>query len=292
MKKIGIYHNKGGVGKTTVATNLAAAISKQGKRVLLIDIDAQANATFATGLVKFQHDDDDDLKDRNVFHLLGSGEYDFIPDIVRKSQGFSNPEIDVIPSHITLVEKESDLTRFAHTRSRLNLKLEKVKGNYDFVIIDAPPSRDIYAEITLVTADYLIIPSDLRPFANQGLPNVEKFLKDVNETRQSQMKSPIQVLGVLPSKIPTNSKYLEHTFPRQKALVPNRYNFSLMETTIFERTVLSDCFNKTLPLGRIDIPAPKSIFEFKGKNPSDIQKSQEDFKKLASEVLNQMETVQ
>jgi hypothetical protein len=102
MKVIAVYHNKGGVGKTTVAVNLAAALSQKGKNVLLIDIDSQANTTFATGLIKFQFEEDDDLKDRNVYHLLESGDFNFIPNIIRQSQYFNNPETNVIPSHITL----------------------------------------------------------------------------------------------------------------------------------------------------------------------------------------------
>ncbi|MGA1283662.1 MAG: AAA family ATPase, partial [Prochlorothrix sp.] len=69
MKVITIYHNKGGVGKTTVSTNLAAALANKGFRILLIDLDAQANSTFATGLIKYEFDEDSDLKDRNVSHL-------------------------------------------------------------------------------------------------------------------------------------------------------------------------------------------------------------------------------
>ena len=75
MKTIAIYHNKGGVGKTTVAVNLAAALSKKGKKVLLIDLDSQANTTFATGLIKFQFDEDDDLRDSNIYHLLESSDF-------------------------------------------------------------------------------------------------------------------------------------------------------------------------------------------------------------------------
>lgn len=92
MKTIAIYHNKGGVGKTTIAVSLAA-LRKRGKRVLLIDLDSQANTTFATGLIKFQFEEDDDLRSRNVYHLLESRDYNFIPDVVRKSHFFNNPEV-------------------------------------------------------------------------------------------------------------------------------------------------------------------------------------------------------
>ena len=106
MKTIAIYHNKGGVGKTTTAVNLAAAMQKKGKKVLLVDIDAQANSTFAMGLIKFQLEENDDLRDKNVYHLISSGEFGLIPDIVRQSKGFNTPEIDVIPSHIMLIDQE------------------------------------------------------------------------------------------------------------------------------------------------------------------------------------------
>ena len=126
MKTIAIYHNKGGVGKTTTAVNLAAAFQNKGKRVLLIDIDSQANSTFSTGLIKFQFEEDDDLVNSNVFQLLESGEFNFIPEIVRKSNGFNIPEIDVIPSHISLIDKQDKLTKLAASRFRLNTKLQQV----------------------------------------------------------------------------------------------------------------------------------------------------------------------
>jgi len=119
MKTIAIYHNKGGVGKTTVAVNLAATFRKQGKKVLLIDLDSQSNTTFATGLIKFQFEEDDNLKDKNVYHLLESGDFNFIPDIVRQSQYFNSPEIDVIPSHINLIEHQDRLNRIAAIKGRL-----------------------------------------------------------------------------------------------------------------------------------------------------------------------------
>lgn len=283
MKIIAIYHNKGGVGKTTTAVSLAAAFQNKGKRVLLVDIDAQANSTFATGLIKFQFEEDDDLKDKNVLQLISSSEFDFIPDIVRKSKGFNNPEIDVIPSHIMLIDEQQRLTSFAASRLRLNAKLQRVEDNYDIVIIDAPPSRDLYAEIALIAADYLIIPSDMKPFSNQGLSNVKNFVSEVNETRTSIGKKPLNILGVLASKVLTNSKYLNFVFPRQKETVIQRYKLPVLDTVIYERVALSNCVNKTLTMGKLEVPDPKSIFEF--DRDSDSVK---EFRNLSYEVMQKI----
>jgi len=289
MKTIAIYHHKGGVGKTTVAINLAAALSKKGKRVLLIDIDAQANSTFATGLVKFQFEEDDDIKDRNVYHLLEKSDFNFIPDIVRKSKFFNDPEIDVIPSHITLVALQSNLVKFGASRSRLARKLEKVKTDYDITIIDTPPSLDLYAEAALTAADYLIIPSDLKPFSNQGLSSVQNFIKqEINENKEGLGKPPLTIMGVLPSKISTNAQYLKHNFSKHKSVITERYYLPLMDSVISERTALSACINRTLPLGNMDIPDPKSILDFATNDPS-AHVSAAEFESLAIEVLTKME---
>lgn len=287
MKTIAIYHNKGGVGKTTVAVNLAAALSQKGKRVLLIDIDSQANTTFATGLLKFQFEEEDDLKDKNVYHLLKSGEFDFIPDIVRKSQYFNNPELDIIPSHITLIDGQSTLNKIAAAKSRLITKLKRVETNYDIVIIDTPPSRDYYAEVALITADYLIIPSDLKPFANQGLPTVINFIKEANEYRELIGKQPINLLGVLASKISTNSKFLQYTFPKQRDVITERYNLPLMEAVIYDRTALSECMNQVIHTDDLEYPDPKSIIKYAELKTS-AQMSAEEFEVLAMEVLQKI----
>jgi chromosome partitioning protein len=251
MKTIAVYHNKGGVGKTTVSTNLAAAFSRKGYKVLLIDIDAQANSTFATGLVKFEFEEDDDLRDRNVCNLIASGDSDFIYQIVRESQYFNDPEIDVIPAHINLIDKQSELTTMMASRTRLLAKLKRVESSYDLVIIDTPPSRDIYAEVALIAADYLLIPSDLKPFANQGLPTVRDFIKTINENRETFGRQPLELLGVLASKISTNARYLQYTFPKQREVIERRYAMPLMESVIYDRSALSESFNKTVDVGEI-----------------------------------------
>ncbi len=289
MKTIAIYHHKGGVGKTTVAINLAAALSKKGKRILLIDIDAQANTTFAVGLIKFQLEEHDDLKDKNVYHLLESGTSNFIGDIVRKSQGFIYPEIDVIPAHISLIERQQELTRFSAVFFRLAQKIDKVKDEYDIVIIDTPPALDLYAQVSLIAADYLIIPSDLKPFSNQGLISVQNFIKQtINESKEGLGKLPLKILGVLPSKISTNAQYLKNTFLKQKNVITEKYKLPVMESVICERSALSHCINQSIDLGELEIPDPMSIISYAEKK-SDAGIAAAEFELLADEVLAKIE---
>ncbi|MEE3719109.1 AAA family ATPase [Tumidithrix elongata RA019] len=240
VKTIAVYHNKGGVGKTTTVINLAAALSKRGFKVLIIDIDSQANTTFATGLMKFTDEDDDDLKDSNIYHVIMSNSKNFIPDVARKTQ-FTDPEVDTVPSHISLIWKERELADRDISRRKLIDKLRQVQADYDYVLIDTPPSLNIYAKIALYTADYLIIPSDLKPFANEGLRNVKTFIEEVDEFREGILKQPLKVLGVLPSKILTTASYVKNSLPKAEKLIETRYGFPVLETRIFQREDLAKC---------------------------------------------------
>ncbi|HLP89695.1 MAG TPA: AAA family ATPase [Nostocaceae cyanobacterium] len=288
MKTIAIYHNKGGVGKTTIAVNLAATLRKQGKKVLLVDLDSQSNTTFATGLIKFQFEEDDNLRDCNVYHLLESGDFYSVSDVARQSNYFNNPEIDVIPAHINLIEGQYKLNQIDASKTRLLTKLKRVENLYDIVVIDTPPSRDLYAKVALVAADYLIIPSDLKPFANQGLVSVKNFLAEVNEFREMIGKANINLIGVLPSKISTNSKFLQYTFPKQRSVISEHYDLPLMEAVIYDRSLLSECINQTISVGELEYPDPKSIHKYAEEVKTDAQKSAIEFEVLADEVLQKM----
>ena len=283
MKVIAVYHNKGGVGKTTTVVNLAAALSKKGNRVLVIDLDSQANTTFATGLIKFSDEQFDDIKDSYIYHVLRYDEYSSISEVSRVSR-FNDPEIDVVPSHINLMDVEGELNSLRSTQTALIKKLKLVEEKYDVVLIDTPPSLNLYAFVPLVSANYLIIPSDLKPFANQGLSNVKNYLqRDVNPFRQMMNKPDIEILGVLPCKINPNHRFVQHTLPKQIQAVSERYELNIMETVIFQREELARCVDKTREVGDLLIPEPSSIFDY----ALDSSSCQE-FESLAEEVLNKI----
>lgn len=285
MKTIAVYHNKGGVGKTTTVVNLAAAFSKMGERVLVIDLDSQANTTYATGLVKFEDELFDDIKGKNVLQVLSSEETIPIPEVVRKSS-FSDPEIDVLPAHIDLMNAETDLIRVEYSRLLLRTKLQDVKDDYDIVIIDTPPSLNLYARIALITTDYLIIPSDLKPFANQGLNNVKSFVKNNNTFRRQLQLGDIKILGVLPTKISTNPKFIEYTLTRRIEIIQERYNLPIFDTVIYDREDLAKCLEQNQLIGVMDIPDPRSIFDYKPDS-----KAANEFQLLAEEVLSKIESI-
>lgn len=283
MKTIAIYHNKGGVGKTTTVINLAAAMSRKGLRILIIDLDSQANTTFAAGLMKFETEEEDTLKDSNIYNVLYYPNSNFISDIALKGS-FTYPEVDVIPAHINLIGQEPILANKEACKTYLVRKLELVKDNYDVVLIDTPPSLNLYSKIALIACDYLIIPSDLKPFANEGLRNVKNFIEEIDEFRSFLNRNPISILGVLPSKILTNANYIKSTLPKQEKSVQDRYELPIFETRIFQREDLSKSLDNFITVGDLQIPDPKSVFDFR---PDSI--SAAEFEELANEVLEKIE---
>ncbi len=279
MKVLAVYHNKGGVGKTTTVINLAAALTKKGKRVLVVDLDSQANTTFAVGLVKFNDELSDTLKDNYVYQVIANKNNYSISEVAQKSE-FTDPPFHVIPSHIDLMEHEQELIQQPPALTRLLKKLDEVRNEYDVVLIDTPPSLNLYARIALITADYLMIPSDLRPFANEGLRNVRRFVNEINEFRESIMKEPIEIIGVIASKVGTSAKFVQHTLPKMIEIVEKQYGFQVLDSKIFERREISKAIERIQEVGNLIIPDPISIIDFNPQSPA-----AEEFENLAKEVM-------
>ncbi|KOR31029.1 hypothetical protein TI04_02955 [Achromatium sp. WMS2] len=285
MKILAVFHNKGGVGKTTTTVNLADAIARTGKKVLIIDIDSQANATFATGLVNFSDNLTDDIKDKYVFHLLHYPKSFPIEEVARKAR-YSNQDIDVVPAHIDLMSQETALNKLGFINNILLNKLKKSTKPYDVVLIDTPPSLNLYARISLLTADYLLIPSDLKIFANAGLSNVKNLIEETNSTREMDGldRPPIQVIGILPTKILTNPRYIQNLKSQQIPRIEKTYGLSvLQDLVITERVDLARCLDGHIEMGELNIPDPQSIFEYSPTSPAVAE-----FENLANYVLQQM----
>ena len=270
------------MGKTTTTLNLAAALSKKGKRVLVIDLDSQANTTFAT-TATLEANRLEDLQNKNILHVLRSQDLFPISEVAITSK-FSTPEIDAIPSNLDLVEYEAELNQSSYSRVVLLQKLAATGDRYDIVIIDTPPALNLYVEIALIAANYLIIPSDLKPFSNQGLLKVKQAIAKVNEFKAEIGKPPIVNLGVMACKISTNASFRDYKLPKLLETISQEYGFELMKSIISERVDFSKSMEETKQVGDKEVAAPTSVLDYKPKSPA-----AKEIEALANEVLRRIE---
>ena len=178
---IAIANQKGGVGKTTTAINLSAALAISGRKVLLIDLDPQANSS----LTFVEHA----AIDRSIYELLTDGQTDGSTATMETSiPGLSN-----LPSTISLAKLESKLLGEFDAPFRLKDRLESIARAYDYVIIDTPPTLGLITVNALVASDYLIVPIQPSYFALEG---TDDLLETVEKVR-ARPNPNLQVLGVL-----------------------------------------------------------------------------------------------
>jgi cellulose biosynthesis protein BcsQ len=185
---ITVFNNKGGVGKTTTTINLAAALNKLGKRVLLIDIDAQANLTTGLGIDPLEDIEEQGKKD--ITHLLTNPRVQLEDVVIRKQ--WDDIELDIVPSHIRLSDMEQELVTTPDIDRVLTKRLKKHLEQYDYVLIDPPPSFGKANTIALMASSAVLIPTQLTPYPVRALEYVMNRTLAIDELKDEGL----QILGV------------------------------------------------------------------------------------------------
>ncbi len=176
-RTIAISNHKGGVGKTTTVVNLAAGLAKMGRKVLVVDLDPQANLTFSFGVSKVEESIYDALK----------GNIETVPTIsVREN-------LYLVPSSLDLAGAEMELNSEAGREFILKEILDPVKDNYDYVLIDCPPSLGLLTINAFTAADEVVIPIQAHFLAIKGLT---KILEVINKVRR-RLNPDVQISGVI-----------------------------------------------------------------------------------------------
>ncbi|HJU45550.1 MAG TPA: AAA family ATPase [Chitinophagaceae bacterium] len=178
---IGVANQKGGVGKTTTAINLAASLAVLEFKTLLVDADPQANST--TGMGFDLHNINQSLYDCMVNQTP-------IRDVVLKSD---IPNLDVVPSHIDLVGAEIEMINYPNRESILKEILASIRDEYDFVVVDCSPSLGLITVNALTAADSVIVPVQTEFFALEGLGKLLNTVKLV----QNRLNTELQIEGIL-----------------------------------------------------------------------------------------------
>lgn len=171
-----ITNQKGGVGKTTTTVNLAASLAATKRKILMIDLDPQGNATMGCGIQK------NDL-DKTAYDLLTKRAK--CEDIIVQAE---HGKFDVIPANGDLVAAEVELLNEIGREHRLRLGLSEVRTNYDYIVIDCPPSLNMLTVNALSAADGVIIPMQCEYYALEGLAALMSTIEQIRETINPELK--------------------------------------------------------------------------------------------------------
>lgn len=228
-KIIAVVNQKGGVGKTTSAVNLAAAVGQRGKSVLLVDIDPQGNATSGMGLNKRE---------------LAKSSYDVIINGTSAKEVIKHTEfdgVDVLPANMNLAGAELELVDSSKRESNLKNALLLVKGEYDFIFMDCPPSLGLITLNALCAADTVLVPIQCEYYALEGLSQLISTVRQVKRLYNPMLDIEGVLLTMYDGRLNLTQQVvdeLKRFFPKKVYSTPIPRNVKLSEAPSYGQPVM------------------------------------------------------
>ena len=249
MQIISVINQKGGVGKTTTVINLAAGLSQQNKKIVVIDLDPQGNATTGLGLSNMENSSD------TIYGVLNGTKEVF--DVIKKTQ-FEN--LDLVTSNVDLsgleVETADDVNRAFILKYKLASYLNNSRGSYDYILIDCPPSLSLLTVMALVCSDSLLVPLQTEFFALEGLTQLMKTIERIKINLNPDLK----IRGILLTMYDKRNKLSSQVEKEAR----DYFNEKVYSTVIPRNVRLSEAPSHGMPVLIYDksCPGSKSYFSF------------------------------